>query len=178
MSLTFSPSHALSKLRTLRDVARLELHLAGLDARSRFEALEEQARRCERETRNQLRVSITEVERLQRELQAFLSRERLSMRRRQLLAQRRELASEEAELEAAPVTDWVDRAVNLEAESVLHQLDEHDLRELAAIDAALARVETGSYGRCSRCGGAIVAERLHAVPTAAFCAGCQGEAER
>ena len=43
---------------------------------------------------------------------------------------------------------------------------------LAEIDAALARVEAGTYGVCQRCGGAIPDERLEARPTAAYCVAC------
>jgi RNA polymerase-binding transcription factor DksA len=40
---------------------------------------------------------------------------------------------------------------------------------LAAIDAALARVDAGSYGRCIVCGAAIADGRLLARPFAATC---------
>ena len=43
---------------------------------------------------------------------------------------------------------------------------------LAEIDAALGRLEAGSYGTCARCGRAIPAERLEARPTAGTCVGC------
>jgi RNA polymerase-binding transcription factor DksA len=40
------------------------------------------------------------------------------------------------------------------------------------VDAALARLEAGTYGVCARCGAAIPAERLDAVPWAAHCVDC------
>jgi DnaK suppressor protein len=43
---------------------------------------------------------------------------------------------------------------------------------LASIDAALERLDGGSYGWCDRCGAAIGAERLEAVPGAEHCIGC------
>jgi hypothetical protein len=43
---------------------------------------------------------------------------------------------------------------------------------LAAIDAALARMEAGGYGLCQICGGQISIERLDAVPHADVCARC------
>jgi RNA polymerase-binding transcription factor DksA len=43
---------------------------------------------------------------------------------------------------------------------------------LAAVDAALRRLEDGTYGRCEVCGRAIPDERLEARPTAATCVGC------
>lgn len=43
---------------------------------------------------------------------------------------------------------------------------------LAAIDAALARVDTGTFGVCERCGAAIPDARLEARPTATRCVTC------
>jgi DnaK suppressor protein len=41
-----------------------------------------------------------------------------------------------------------------------------------AIDAALARIEDGSYGICASCGEAIPQERLEFRPHAVGCVGC------
>jgi DnaK suppressor protein len=41
-----------------------------------------------------------------------------------------------------------------------------------AIDAALARIEDGSYGTCASCGAAIPRERLEFRPHAVGCVGC------
>ena len=43
---------------------------------------------------------------------------------------------------------------------------------LAEVDAALARVEDGTYGVCARCGRPIAEARLEARPTARTCVGC------
>ncbi|QZY29105.1 TraR/DksA family transcriptional regulator [Nocardioides coralli] len=45
---------------------------------------------------------------------------------------------------------------------------------LAEIDAAVRRVEAGSYGTCEACGGSIGAERLEARPVARTCIRCAG----
>ena len=50
--------------------------------------------------------------------------------------------------------------------------------KLVDIDAALGRLEKGSYGRCERCGEAIGAERLAARPTAVTCMTCASAADR
>jgi DnaK suppressor protein len=47
---------------------------------------------------------------------------------------------------------------------------------LDAIDEALARLDSGSYGTCVSCGDAIPIERLSAIPEAARCVGCQQRA--
>jgi RNA polymerase-binding protein DksA len=57
-------------------------------------------------------------------------------------------------------------------------LREHDEQLLAAIDAALARLEAGTYGTCTSCGKAIAPERLDALPWAALCIDCQRLAGR
>ncbi|HEX8804431.1 MAG TPA: TraR/DksA C4-type zinc finger protein [Acidimicrobiales bacterium] len=41
---------------------------------------------------------------------------------------------------------------------------------LAEVDAALERLDAGSYGRCEVCGDEIADERLAAAPTARTCA--------
>lgn len=51
------------------------------------------------------------------------------------------------------------------------------LRELAEVRQALARIDAGSYGRCTRCGDAIALARLDARPEAALCLPCQARAE-
>jgi DnaK suppressor protein len=50
----------------------------------------------------------------------------------------------------------------------------HDqlLQQLAAVEAALSRVEDGTYGVCQVCGCQIATERLEAIPWAATCVSC------
>jgi DnaK suppressor protein len=50
--------------------------------------------------------------------------------------------------------------------------------QLAAIDAARQRLETGRYGTCERCGQPIGEERLAARPTAVTCIRCAAKAGR
>ena len=45
-------------------------------------------------------------------------------------------------------------------------------RQLAEVEAALARVADGSYGTCAVCGRPIPPERLAVRPTARTCVGC------
>lgn len=45
-------------------------------------------------------------------------------------------------------------------------------RQLAEIDAALARLDEGRYGACVRCGEPIGAGRLSVRPAAATCINC------
>ena len=45
--------------------------------------------------------------------------------------------------------------------------------QLVLVDEALARLAAGTFGVCTRCGGAIAADRLDALPWAARCIDCQ-----
>jgi DnaK suppressor protein len=57
-------------------------------------------------------------------------------------------------------------------------IGERETAELAVIDAALARIEAGTYGQCTDCGVAIAAGRLEASPDAPRCIHCQEKVER
>lgn len=46
------------------------------------------------------------------------------------------------------------------------------------IELALAKLETGRYGICERCGREIAAERLEALPHAKLCLCCRKEEEK
>ena len=56
-------------------------------------------------------------------------------------------------------------------------MNEHETAELGDIDAALDRIQAGTYGTCSDCGITISAARLNAYPTAKRCIDCQSLAE-
>ena len=49
---------------------------------------------------------------------------------------------------------------------------------LALVDAALERLDDGTYGACLRCGKPIATGRLEALPWAAHCIACQAEIDR
>ena len=49
---------------------------------------------------------------------------------------------------------------------------------LGAIEAALERIEEGTYGRCDECGAAIPKTRLNAIPYTSFCIKCAEQSEQ
>ena len=54
-----------------------------------------------------------------------------------------------------------------------------DFQDLVGqIDAALVRMEEGTYGTCLRCGKPIAEARLEAFPYVAYCIECQSIIER
>jgi DnaK suppressor protein len=54
--------------------------------------------------------------------------------------------------------------------------EESEREALDDVRAAIARIEAGTYGVCSRCGAEIPHGRLEAMPTASLCITCK-EAE-
>ena len=57
-------------------------------------------------------------------------------------------------------------------------LEENSTHVLADIDAALARIEQGTFGVCERCGKTIGEERLEALPWATLCIDDKRKQER
>lgn len=57
-------------------------------------------------------------------------------------------------------------------------LRDHNRQHLDAIDAALARLDAGTYGACTSCHQPIVPGRLEALPWAALCIDCQRASRR
>lgn len=62
--------------------------------------------------------------------------------------------------------------LNVERDRLLRVATEARAK-VAEIDAALERVEAGTYGRCEACGKAIPHARLEVVPEATLCVGCK-----
>jgi len=51
-------------------------------------------------------------------------------------------------------------------------------QQLELVDAALARLDDGTFGTCLRCGRPIAPARLEALPWAAHCIECQAIVDR
>ncbi len=105
--------------------------------------------------------------------------------RRTLLDRRRALFETVARVEDD--LRWLDTNVEPEAAEegqeeniarLLARLDDRGTAEIEDIDAALARIATGDYGRCEGCGKRIPAARLDAMPTAVTCVDCAALRER
>ena len=54
---------------------------------------------------------------------------------------------------------------------------DHHVDEISGIQAALSRVDSGTYGLCVDCGEAIGFQRLQAYPSANRCLQCQSKVE-
>jgi len=82
------------------------------------------------------------------------------------------VARTEAALDEPGDPDVEDQASARQGDEVLEGLEGAALGEIKAIEAALGRLETGSYGACVACGEPIAPARLDAIPHAARCADC------
>lgn len=58
--------------------------------------------------------------------------------------------------------------------ALISRMEEH----VNQIEAALKRMDEGTYGVCSNCGKSISAERMEALPYATLCVECQKLQER
>lgn len=78
---------------------------------------------------------------------------------------------------AAEVHDWKDDAFADLLKNTHNTELAHLQAELAAVRAALHRIDDGSYGACSDCGREIGRERLQVQPSATRCLPCQQSVE-
>ena len=79
------------------------------------------------------------------------------------------LESEVEEVPGTPDNHLGETATATVDREIDYSLGENAGELLEQIDAALARIEDGSYGTCTACGREIDPERLDAFPWAALC---------
>jgi RNA polymerase-binding transcription factor DksA len=78
----------------------------------------------------------------------------------------------ENELEQ-PVSDsFAEQAVEREEEEVLEDLGAAGVQEIRMIEAALDRIDQGTYGICVVCGDPIGDDRLDVLPQTPMCRDC------
>jgi RNA polymerase-binding transcription factor DksA len=111
------------------------------------------------------------------------ARKRLDEERARLEGVRDGLLREEADTEASAELSNVDQHLgDLGSDTFEHEKNQSLLEqvsdELLQIDAAVQRLERGTYGTCQACGRPIGAERLDAQPATRFCVDDQAKAER
>jgi RNA polymerase-binding protein DksA len=76
------------------------------------------------------------------------------------------------DLSETPDEDWEDRASETEGDEVLASVGHATLEEIEQIKRAIHQIDTGTYGRCARCGREIPRQRLKALPQASTCMHC------
>lgn len=112
--------------------------------------------------------------------------------KKQLADERDRLAEELAELEREAFSEsqsassgennYRDHMADSATETFERERDltlTENLRKLLGeTEAALARVDEGTYGVCASCGESIPKERLKAHPSAVYCVECKRQQER
>ena len=106
------------------------------------------------------------------------ARRRLLARRNALLSRYRDLVDRADGATATREPDVLDHAENEWDARVLSTMSDADANALADVVAALVRIDCDAYGICTHCGEAIDARRLRALPAAALCVDCAGDAEK
>ena len=117
-----------------------------------------------------------------------MDRQLITLFKKQLLAQHASLQIQIANLRGGTISraqasaDHFGQSEDSRAQMVTERdlelaLDARETAELAAVDAALKRIEDGVYGQCADCGVEIPAPRLHVAPEAARCIDCQERSE-
>ena len=86
--------------------------------------------------------------------------------------------AEDAGEETAYDNHLADTATETYDRELDYSLEENSEHVLAEIDAALNRIEAGTYGTCTNCGKQIPEERLEALPWATLCIDCARDRER
>jgi len=107
-----------------------------------------------------------DVDRMRQELEA--ERERL-LSAIESLNHTESLTEETGDLATGPGDHLADNATETYMRELDQGIEENAERLLAEIDAALGRIDDGTYGTCAVCGRPIEPGRLEAVPYASLC---------
>ena len=106
----------------------------------------------------------------------FLERQRISLVAR--MVEVRQQMDPDAFVGIQDLGDPLDRASDATTAACHSSLTNQKLSELASIDAALTRIQRGTYGICEMTGEEISRERLEAFPTARYSIKAQSKLER
>jgi DnaK suppressor protein len=105
-------------------------------------------------------------------------RERLLARQKELeesLSRQNENALDSGE---SDVQDEIDRVTSSSAKALSLSVGTRESDSLADVRSALARLESGEYGKCIICGKEIEPARLRAVPETPYCLEHANETQR
>ena len=104
-------------------------------------------------------------------------REQQADLRAEVRGERAESDSERDRRSAREVQDRGDEANTDQWREANAAMIDHHVEEISGIQAALSRVDSGTYGLCVDCGESIGFQRLQAYPSANRCLECQSKAE-
>ncbi len=104
-------------------------------------------------------------------------REQQAELRAEVQEERAKSDSERDRRRAREVQDRGDEANTDQWREANAAMIDHHVDEISGIQAALSRVDSGTYGLCVDCGESIGFQRLQAYPSANRCLACQSKAE-
>lgn len=73
--------------------------------------------------------------------------------------------------------DSIDQATRSLDKEILFELSDNERKMLGDIEAALRKMEKGTYGLCEHCKSVIEKKRIKALPSARYCITCQSGTE-
>lgn len=116
---------------------------------------------------------------------ARLNKKEMEKYRRTLLEKKNSLTQEIVKTRDAgeestdeSTQDIADKATSSYTKEFLFSLSDNERSLLMQIDAALARIDEGTFGSCTNCGTPMIEKRLAAVPWTPYCIGCMELAEK
>jgi DnaK suppressor protein len=98
---------------------------------------------------------------------------KLLEKRQDIVAKKSSKLGPAADLNPEYGQDEADRANASQAKEMNWLLGSQEGALLELVDAALARVQDGTFGECLHCGQEISVKRLSAVPWTRYCITCQ-----
>ena len=103
-----------------------------------------------------------------------IKRRLLEMREDLIRTVRTQQLEESAEQDTGDDADKASQSIEKE---LLFELSDNERMTLDHIEAALRKIDKGTYGICESCRKPIPRPRLDALPFARYCIGCQSSAE-
>ena len=82
------------------------------------------------------------------------------------------LTSDKTRQKGAISPDSSEAAIDIENDEVVDGLEVLEIKQVNLINAAMARIESGTFGSCLNCGEEIGDARLKAVPSSPNCIKC------
>jgi DnaK suppressor protein len=105
-------------------------------------------------------------------------RERLLAQQQRIERRIFRIGSDLYDMESERDIERTDHVQEEAANDTMMALDERSRHLVEEIQAALGRIDDGTYGDCEVCGEPINPARLEALPVARRCVRCQEEAEQ
>jgi len=102
----------------------------------------------------------------------------LETQRDQLLGNAKKALSGDIHLDPDDFPDEIDTASSEVGLAFIGRLRERERGLLNKINAALEKIEQGTFGECEQCGEEIGIKRLEARPVAELCIDCKAEQEK